>query len=178
MVGDYNGDGAGDFLRQERGTWGDDYANTYQTYLSKLNQTNQRYATTQSLNTTDTKALQFDFVFGQKYTAGNPFSYEGSTYGDEDVISTTGDAPEAGEDVLVSYSTNGGQTWTTLTTLLASNYATKYTNWTPQAIALPDAAKTDHTQFRWQQTNFTNTGDDTWAIDNITLVVCHFSICG
>jgi hypothetical protein len=46
IVGDYNGDGAGDFLRQERGTWGDDYANTYQTYLSKLNQTNQRYATT------------------------------------------------------------------------------------------------------------------------------------
>ncbi|MBE9248627.1 transporter substrate-binding domain-containing protein [Dolichospermum sp. LEGE 00240] len=169
IVGDYNGDGAGDFLRQERGTWGDDYANTYQTYLSKLNQTNQRYATTQSLNTTDTKALQFDFVFGQKYTAGNPFTYEGSTYGDEDVISTTGDAPEAGEDVLVSYSTNGGQTWTTLTTLLASNYATTYTNWTTQAIALPDAAKTDHTQFRWQQTNFTNTGDDTWAIDNITL---------
>ena len=169
IVGDYNGDGAGDFLRQERGTWGDDYANTFQTYLSKLNQTNQRYATTQSLNTTDTKALQFDFVFGQKYTAGNPFTYEGSTYGDEDVISTTGDAPEAGEDVLVSYSTNGGQTWTTLTTLLASNYATTYTNWTNQAIALPDAAKTDHTQFRWQQTNFTNTGDDTWAIDNITL---------
>jgi len=169
IVGDYDGDGADDFLRQEKGSWSDDYANTFQTYLSHLGKSNQRHAITQLINTNETSALQFDFIFGQKYMTKNPFTYEGSSYGDEGLGFSSGDTPEAGEDVVVSYSTNGGQNWTILTTLLASNYLKNYTSWTTQTIILPNAAKTDHTQFRWQQTNFSNPGDDTWAIDNIAL---------
>ena len=176
IVGDFDGDGSDDFLRQERGDWDNDFANTFQTYLSNLDQSQIRHAITQPLDTRTAETLQFDFVFGPQYFEPNPFHYDLgtdanpqlSTYGDEDFSLTAGDAPEVGEDVTIAYSVDGGSTWTNLGTIAASD-AVNYENWITVALSLPDAAKTDHTQFRWQQTHFTDLDDDTWALDNITL---------
>ncbi|MFZ9738206.1 MAG: transporter substrate-binding domain-containing protein [Prochlorotrichaceae cyanobacterium] len=174
IVGDFDGDGADDFLRQERGDWGgNDFANSFQTYLSNLDEPQNRYAITQPLDTLAVEALQFEFVAGQEYFDTNPFHFESvnengntinSTYGDEDFNLTAGDAPEAGEEVVVSYSVDGGTTWTNLGTLTGNS------NWSTLTLTLPTAAQTEHTQFRWQQTNFTDLDDDTWGIDNIQLV--------
>lgn len=74
---------------------------------------------------------------------------------------------EAGEDVALEYSTNGGATWNTLNTYYQSQWDNN-SNWQNFLIPLPPAAQTPATRFRWIQPTFTQTfGDDAWAIDNV-----------
>jgi gliding motility-associated-like protein len=72
---------------------------------------------------------------------------------------------DLGEDVVLEYSTNSGATWTILQT-----YAY---NSTPvfalKSSAIPAAAQTAATSFRWRQLTHSGSGFDNWAIDSILI---------
>lgn len=75
---------------------------------------------------------------------------------------------DTGEDVLFQYSTNGGATWTTITTYFQSSWDAN-NNWQSFMVPIPPPAQTMSTRFRWVQPTFTNTaGQDAWALDNIS----------
>ncbi len=75
---------------------------------------------------------------------------------------------DAGEDILFQYSTNGGATWTNITTYLQSGWDGN-NNWQNFTVPIPPPAQTTATRFRWVQPTFTNTlGDDAWALDNVS----------
>ena len=75
---------------------------------------------------------------------------------------------DAGEDILLQYSTNGGGTWTTFSTYYQSAWDGN-NNWQTFNAPLPPPAQTPSTRFRWTQPVFTNiVGNDAWALDNIS----------
>lgn len=75
---------------------------------------------------------------------------------------------DAGEDVLFQYSTNGGATWTNITSYLQSGWDGN-NNWQNFTVPIPPLAQTLSTRFRWIQPTFTNVfGDDAWALDNVS----------
>lgn len=77
------------------------------------------------------------------------------------------EAVDAGENVLVQYSTNGGGSWTTFSTC----YAYQYVNWTQVELDIPTAAATASTRFRWAQPVFGGVGQDNWSLDNVAVGV-------
>ncbi|MFH1320590.1 MAG: LamG-like jellyroll fold domain-containing protein, partial [Bacteroidota bacterium] len=81
----------------------------------------------------------------------------------------TGSAPcenaDAGEDVVLEYSTNGGGSWTIINTYLESVYP----NFTLINEPIPAPAKTTSTRFRWRQLFHSGNCCDHWAIDNISI---------
>ena len=89
---------------------------------------------------------------------------------------------EPDEGVSIQYSINGGATWVEFVyyhpngTILATNPggntpsvtgATPFTTWGTYNVAIPPAAATTNTIFRWIQTNSSGTCCDNWGIDNI-----------
>lgn len=75
---------------------------------------------------------------------------------------------DAGEDVVFQYSTNGGTSWTTISTYLQSSWDGN-NNWQNFTVPIPPLAQTTSTRFRWKQVAFTNTvGQDAWALDNVS----------
>ncbi|MGV9013145.1 MAG: T9SS type B sorting domain-containing protein [Flavobacteriales bacterium] len=72
---------------------------------------------------------------------------------------------DAGENILVQYSTNGGGAWTTFFTCYEYQYAT----WTQLEVAIPVAAQTASTRFRWSQPVFSGAGEDNWSLDNVAI---------
>ena len=77
------------------------------------------------------------------------------------------DNADAGEDIVLEYSTNGGGTWTTLNTYYQSQWDSNPT-WQNFMIPLPPLAQTPATRFRWSQPTFTQVqGNDAWALDNV-----------
>jgi len=77
------------------------------------------------------------------------------------------DNADAGEDVQLQYSTNGGGTWTTINTYMQSQWDAN-NNWQNFTIPLPPPAQTTSTRFRWIQNTFTQVaGNDAWALDNV-----------
>lgn len=74
------------------------------------------------------------------------------------------DAPEAGEDVVLQYSSNGGSGWTTIATYDESNFNTP----TPITETIPSNAWTANTRFRWLIPNGGNSQDE-FAIDNVVI---------
>lgn len=78
--------------------------------------------------------------------------------------SATCDPPEAGEDVVLQYSSNGGSGWTTIATYNESNFNTP----TPITETIPSSAWTESTRFRWLIPNGSN-GQDEFALDNIVI---------
>lgn len=72
---------------------------------------------------------------------------------------------DIGEDVILSYSTNGGTSWNELKTY----YAGTYNNFTSINEVIPAAAKSTNTSFKWEQTTNSGTGYDNWAIDNVAI---------
>lgn len=106
-----------------------------------------REATSIDLDASGCSALDFCLIFGS--SSSGPC-----------------ESPDAGEDVEVNYSTDGGSTWTQLA-LYDHNL---YTNWTCFSIALPAAAQTAATRFQWNQIAFTpGSGRDNWALDDVSL---------
>jgi gliding motility-associated-like protein len=87
-------------------------------------------------------------------------------------LGNTGSGPncenvDAGEDVQLQYSTNGGATWTTINTYFHSQWDNN-NNWQNFTIPIPPPAQTTATRFRWVQPTFTQVaGNDAWALDNI-----------
>lgn len=77
------------------------------------------------------------------------------------------DNVDAGEDILVQYSTNGGVSWITFSTCFSYQYA----NWTQLELAIPAAAQTASTRFRWAQPIFSGAGEDNWSMDNVAIAV-------
>jgi gliding motility-associated-like protein len=80
------------------------------------------------------------------------------------------DNADAGEDVVLEYSTNGGANWTTITTYLQSSWDVN-SAWQSFTVPIPPPAQTTATRFRWRQVAFTNTNlHDVWGLDNISFL--------
>jgi hypothetical protein len=77
---------------------------------------------------------------------------------------TNCDAPEAGENVVLQYSTNNGAGWTNVATYNRANFNTP----TYISESIPSAAWTQFTRFRWLIPNGSN-GQDEFAIDNVVI---------
>lgn len=77
------------------------------------------------------------------------------------------DNANAGENVLLQYSTTGGAPWTTISTLF--EYA--YPVITAVSIPIPAGAMTASTRFRWIQPTFTAAGEDVWLLENTSIQV-------
>ena len=74
------------------------------------------------------------------------------------------DAPEAGENVVLQYSNNGGSGWTAIASYDRANFNT------PRLITenIPSNAWTENTRFRWLIPNGSN-GQDEFAIDSVVI---------
>jgi trimeric autotransporter adhesin len=87
--------------------------------------------------------------------------------------SGSGGAPcenaDANENVVLQYSINGGLTWVLIATYNQANWDTN-NSWQAQSVAIPVAAQTLNTMFRWAQPQFSAcSGCDNWAIDNVNI---------
>ncbi|MCI5056565.1 MAG: lamin tail domain-containing protein, partial [Flavobacteriales bacterium] len=76
------------------------------------------------------------------------------------------DGAEAGEDVILEFSTNSGATWDTLNIYDESAFGGV---WIDVQEQLPSNAQTSSTRFRWSQLAWTGSGFDNWALDDIEL---------
>lgn len=74
---------------------------------------------------------------------------------------------DAGEDVLLQYSTNGSS-WVNLQVIDTEDVLYKDT-WGLVNISIDGLAMTDNTKFQWTQARHSGNGWDNWAIDNVTL---------
>ena len=89
--------------------------------------------------------LRFDLIFGDGFNGG--------------------ENADAGEDVVLEYSIDGGTNWTHLRT-----YDTEfYTDWTTVTQLIPLFAQTNNTSFRWRQLEHSGEGYDEWALDNVKI---------
>jgi Zn-dependent metalloprotease len=82
---------------------------------------------------------------------------------------SSGSAPcemaDAGENVILSYSTNGGNTWSDIRTYLPGSYNT----FTSISEIIPVSARTTSTIFKWSQPSNSGSGCDNWSIDNVSI---------
>lgn len=105
---------------------------------------NTRIAETNSFNTLAGGQITFSIVFG---SAGFPC---------EDA--------DAGEDVALEYSVDGGTNWINIST-----YNTTITSFTQITVPIPAGAMSANTLFRWRQVSFSGSGTDNWALDNVSI---------
>lgn len=69
------------------------------------------------------------------------------------------------EGVVLEFSTDAGSTWT-----LVERYdRPEFTNWTQVAFAIPNAAKSTATRFRWRQMSHSGWLSDHWALDGVRI---------
>ncbi|MDX2359743.1 MAG: PKD domain-containing protein [Crocinitomicaceae bacterium] len=109
----------------------------------------ERSATTVAIDATSCGTMNFCLFIGN---TGSAFPCENA---------------DAGEDVVFQYSTNGGTTWSVITTYYESTWDAN-NSWQCFTIFIPPFAQTTSTMFRWVQTNFTSgVGSDTWALDDV-----------
>ncbi|MCH8318361.1 MAG: hypothetical protein IIA88_07665, partial [Bacteroidetes bacterium] len=105
-----------------------------------------REAVSNSLNTISCTSINFCLVIG------------------------SGSAPcenaDAGEDVFLQYSTDGGFSWINIATYDESIY----TAWTCLSVPIPVGAKTANTIFRWNQPFHSAGNFDNWALDNVQII--------
>ncbi len=74
---------------------------------------------------------------------------------------------DAGEDVLIQYSTNGGS-WTNLQ-VIDTEDATYKDTWGMVNLSITGAAMSNNTKFQWIQASHSGNNWDNWAIDNVSL---------
>ena len=102
-----------------------------------------RYAVTNSVDFSGGGSISFDLIFGNS--------------------SNGGENADAGEDVVLEYSVDGGSTWNNINT-----YDTEvYTTWTTLTEAIPLAAQTSNTTLRWRQVRHSGSNFDNWGLDNV-----------
>ncbi|WP_289024245.1 PKD domain-containing protein, partial [uncultured Salegentibacter sp.] len=79
------------------------------------------------------------------------------------------DAPN--EEVYLQYSTDGGNSWTDIfgdwDTTSTGSFA--WYNWYWNSIAIPAAAQTANTIFRWYQPSNSGTTFDNWGLDDVSI---------
>ena len=78
------------------------------------------------------------------------------------------DNADAGEDVVLEYSINGGTTWVPIVTYDESQWDAN-NSWQCFTEAIPALAMTATTIFRWRQLAF-DANADGWALDNVSLL--------
>ena len=106
-----------------------------------------RFLTTADLNTSNYLTLEFYLIQGTS--------------------SNGGEATDAGDDMVLKYSTNGGVSYTTLATYTGS--PRNYSTWTQVTVTLPSGAKASSVRFRWYNTH-TSSGDfDHWGVSLVKL---------
>ena len=104
-----------------------------------------RYITTNGINVANGGEISFDLIFGTS--------------------SNGGENADAGEDVVLEYSTDNGINWVEI-----GLYDTEaYTSWTGISESIPAGAQTDNTEFRWLQVAHSGSGFDNWGLDNILI---------
>ncbi len=112
----------------------------------------ERHATTAAVNTTNCGVMSFSLFMGNSSTFA-PCGNSG-----------------IGEDIVFEYSTDGGLTYTVISTYLQSLWDAN-NNWQTMAVFLPPPAQTLSTKFRWRQTSFTScVGCDNWSLDNVSFI--------
>src|SRR5690554_1396712 len=78
---------------------------------------------------------------------------------------------EPDEGVYFQYSIDNGATWVTINYFNPQGgYNTPYTQWDNWCFAIPAAAITSSTQFRWHQDDDSGQEYDHWGIDNVQIV--------
>jgi gliding motility-associated-like protein len=87
--------------------------------------------------------------------------------------SGSGGAPcenaDINENVVLQYSINAGASWVTILTYDQSNWDTN-NSWQAFTQAIPVAAQTLNTMFRWSQPQFSAcAGCDNWALENVNI---------
>ncbi len=75
------------------------------------------------------------------------------------------DFAEPNKPVLIQFSTNGGTTWNTISTINLE----LFTNWTTVSQALPIAARTIATRIRLVQLVNEGVGFDNWSVENVAI---------
>lgn len=110
-----------------------------------FNGAGQRYAQTNAFNTTGGGKLRFQLK----------------------VANSTApcDDADAGEDIVLEYSTNNGLNWTLISTFLESGYP----NFTPLEVGIPAGAQNTSVMFRLRQLAHNGAGHDNWAIDDFLI---------
>lgn len=106
-----------------------------------------RTATTIPLNTTAGGTLTFNLIIGSN--------------------SAPCEQADAGDDVILEYSLDGGTTWILLNTF----FPTDFSNFTQVTVPIPPAAMSASTKFRWSQPINAGLGSDNWALDDVTVEV-------
>ena len=76
------------------------------------------------------------------------------------------DDVDAGEDVILEYSTNG-TAWNPVQTF----FSFAQTDWDQFSIEIPAAAESATTQFRWRQLASSGANEDNWSLDNVAISV-------
>ena len=111
-----------------------------------------RSATTVPINSTVCGMVNFCLFMGNAGSGGAPC-----------------ENADAGEDVVFEYSVNAGVSWTIVNTYDESLWDANNA-WQCFAIAIPPAAQTLNTMFRWRQVSFSScTGCDNWALDDVDI---------
>ena len=110
-----------------------------------FNGNGQRYAQTVALNTSNGGRIRFQL----KMASG----------------SAPCDDIEAGEEVVLEYSTNNGLNWGGISTFGEDYFPTL----SSLDIAIPAAAQSNSTMFRWRQTANSGAGQDNWVLDAVLI---------
>jgi FG-GAP-like repeat/Immunoglobulin domain/IPT/TIG domain/Immunoglobulin I-set domain len=109
--------------------------------------TGSRFAATRSINTTSGGLIEFYLRIA------------GTT------LSSNWETADAGEGVVLEYSTNGGTNWA----LVAQYNTPGYPNWTLISTNLPAAARSASTLLRWRQLSNSGSASDHWALDDVNI---------
>ena len=108
---------------------------------------NNRFATTRGINVANGGTISFRLIFGDDANGG--------------------ENADAGEDVVLEYSTSSGEIWTEI-----NRYDTEaFTAWTQITESIPAVAQSSGTLFRWRQISHSNNSFDNWGLDNV-LITC------
>jgi gliding motility-associated-like protein len=87
----------------------------------------------------------------------------------------TGAAPcedaDFGEDVTLSYSTNGGGSWTNI----ATYYENLYPIFTYISVPIPPGAISSSTLFKWSQVSHSGINEDNWMLDEVSISTVNYS---
>ncbi|MEB3342272.1 DUF4347 domain-containing protein [Okeania sp.] len=102
----------------------------------------KRQVTTRAFDTTVVDNITFDLIFSDGTNGG--------------------EAADEGKDVVLEYSTDGGNKWQQLAIYDTENY----TQWTAIQETLPENARADKTEFRWRQIRDDGSGDN-WGLANV-----------
>ncbi len=110
-----------------------------------------RQVTTVPINTTVCGMVDFCLFMGNTGSGGAPC-----------------ENADAGEDVVFEYSTNGGATWTIITTY-AHTLWDNNNSWQCFTLPIPPPAQTTNTMFQWRQLSNSGNNMDNWALDNVDI---------